>query len=285
MPPRGRRRRGAWLALLALTLAVPLAAAQAGCEPVDVVLPAGARRFEPGTREIIDLFLQNRNDVGVAVRLNVSAPSGWRALVEDDVVDLGPRSPERANSTTLKMSILAPERGAGLAAGEVAVAARATCLPPVDADSPASAASVPVRLAEPPSQGLALGIAGVLAGSALVAVWRVRRTRPLVRLECAQPELDVQPGKGASFPLRLENVRSRPDAVTFRLEGIPLGWTAFLPLAEAHLEPGETKDLWLLVRPPPYAPPGSEARIVLRAVPRAAPPVPPVVVVARVGNP
>lgn len=282
-PRVGRRVRRLAVALALLPLL--LSAAAASCEPPDVLLPQGPRVLAPGSREILDVFVQNRNVVGVTITLNVSAPSGWTARLDDERVALGPRTPDRANATVLKLSIVAPERGAGLAGGEMQLVARAECPPPVGATSPQSAAVVGVRLAETPGPGLALGVGVLVLGIVVVGVWRARRTRPFVRMTCAKPEMTVAAGKGGSFPLHLENVRSRPETVQLRLEGIPLGWSAFVPLAEVRLEPGEAKELWLLVRPPPYAHPGVEARILVRAIPRAAAAVPPIALHVRVGNP
>ncbi|MHB8584474.1 MAG: COG1470 family protein [Thermoplasmatota archaeon] len=269
--------------LLASPLTTAAQAASASCTAPILILPPGPRVLSAGGSETVDVYVENDNMIEVAIVLNATVPAGWTAVFDSNHFSLGPRTVSQGNATVRKLTLLAPTQATGAPPGDVVVSARAACAG--DGVSPAAVAQVQVELASPSLFLIALAAIAVLAIALGATIWRIRIARGMVRL--ASPDLfrEVPAGHAVSLRVHVENLRNKPERVGLRVEGVPLGWTAFLPLHELRLEPGEAKELWLLVRPPPYVASGTEARLTLRAAPRHAGPVAPLSLVVRVGSP
>lgn len=116
------------------------------------------------------------------------------------------------------------------------------------------------------------GPAGTLAATGLLVAAAVGtvgylgyRRRHRIRVTSSDPEQTTHPGEGSNFPILLENRSGEAITVALEAERVPEGWVAFLPLPNVELEPGETRELWLTIKPPADASLGSETEILVRA--------------------
>ena len=107
-----------------------------------------------------------------------------------------------------------------------------------------------------------LGAAG-LAIVGIVLLARKKKGRLLLMSDA--PQQTVLPGRGASFPVRIENEARDPDRVRLGVGQLPQGWAAIIPLDEIDLRPNEQTQLWVTVRCPPRALPGDVVNFDLRA--------------------
>lgn len=76
-------------------------------------------------------------------------------------------------------------------------------------------------------------------------------------------EQTVEPGRGASYPVRIANGTEEELSVRLEAGSAPEGWSALTSFTELELEPEEHRDTYLLVRSPEDARPGDFCRVQL----------------------
>lgn len=106
--------------------------------------------------------------------------------------------------------------------------------------------------------------AAVLILAGVILVDRKRR-RPSLEFSSAQPTQSVEPGKSASFPVRLKNAGRHGDRIRVLVLDEPQDWNTILPLHELDLRPGEDTQFWVTVRAPANAQAGQVVAIRLEA--------------------
>lgn len=112
----------------------------------------------------------------------------------------------------------------------------------------------------------------LLVAAVLVAVGlTVGARRSLVRLSSTLRELPVPMGGRAVFSLQAEGLGKQANTVLLQVSAVPDGWAAFLPAPEITLEPGEVKDLTLVVIAPKQAAVGARQAVLVSATTARAP--------------
>lgn len=89
-------------------------------------------------------------------------------------------------------------------------------------------------------------VAGTVVGVPLV--YRSQSTR--INAECEDSERSVQPGRGTSYPITLENEGSEAVAVDLEVTDVQEGWSALTTLPELELGPDEERTIYMMVRAP-----------------------------------
>lgn len=102
-----------------------------------------------------------------------------------------------------------------------------------------------------------------LAIFGIVMAAKKKKGRLVLTSDAAQQS--VLPGRGASFPVRIENDSREADRVRLVVGQLPQGWASIIPLDEIDLKPGELTQLWVTVRSPTRALPGDVVNFDLRA--------------------
>lgn len=256
------------LPLLLLVSAAFLApgAAQAQGQPEACRAPVLAvqqapEAFEPGEATSLLFAIENPNGAPVeAVRATVttSAPAGWTATTAQRELTLGPR-----NVSLTAISLTAPNRGTGVAAGNITILVTFVCTRG-DIQTSASADTVlEVRITDFQAPWpIVLGSLTLLAVG--VALMGYRRLRRGVAILPTQSERTVEPGKSVKYTFVVENRRGRPQRFHLLPIGVPEGWVLHLALENVELEPGEEKTLWAILKAPPEAAEGTDVLITLR---------------------
>lgn len=112
----------------------------------------------------------------------------------------------------------------------------------------------------------------VMVAAVLVAVGlTVSARRSLVRLGSEVHDLPVPPGGRIVFPIHVEGLAKETDTVLLQVSTVAEGWAAFLPVAELTLEPGESKDMTLVVIAPKEAATDARQQILVTATSAKAP--------------
>jgi uncharacterized membrane protein len=89
----------------------------------------------------------------------------------------------------------------------------------------------------------------------------MRSRRRGLAVQTPEPLKSVGPGRGASFPLVLENRSTHQDVARFDLGTVPEGWSAFTALPEVTLVPAERRTVWVMVRAPADARDGTRVPV------------------------
>lgn len=112
----------------------------------------------------------------------------------------------------------------------------------------------------------------LLVAAVLVAVGlTLAARRSLVRLSSTMRELNVPLGGRAVFALQAEGLGKQANNVLLQVSAVPEGWAAFLPTPELTLQPGEIKDLTLVVIPAKQAAVGTRQAVLVSATTAKAP--------------
>lgn len=112
----------------------------------------------------------------------------------------------------------------------------------------------------------------LLVAAVLVAVGlSLSSRRSVVRLSSQTRELTVAPGARVTFPLQVEGLGKQEDAVLLQVSAVPEGWAAFLPAPELTLEPGQVRDISLIVIAPKTAQQGTRQAVLVTASSAKAP--------------
>lgn len=296
MLPQTHRRRAplaALAVLLALTaLSVP-AAAQGPLDPaVQVQLDGGgeAARLDAGANEAFSGRVANEGRAGGSVRLEATAPEGWRVQIEP----AGAFSVAAGSSAPFVVRVFAPDAEVGAAEGGVVVRATLTDAAGQTATGEATlaVARVDPPVPVPPTpwwQEAAPWAAGlvafaVVAGAAAVAAQKRRRQREAAAA-AERAMLERETGvtmrvegqiatygwqRELAYRLVLENVSDRPRVGLVRVASTPDGWRASVNLPRVPLSAGERVALTLHVQPPPTAEPGELVTFLLGCRPEEA---------------
>ncbi|MBI4393239.1 MAG: hypothetical protein HY556_05510 [Euryarchaeota archaeon] len=124
----------------------------------------------------------------------------------------------------------------------------------------------------PPPDGNALLITVIALAIVAGAAYLVLTTKPVgVRLKTAEGTKELAPGRGASFPVVLQNRSDKADTAVFKVAEVPAGWSAFMALPEIQVGPKEEKNLWLMVKAPPDAKEGESVKVALEAKSKSSP--------------
>jgi hypothetical protein len=107
-----------------------------------------------------------------------------------------------------------------------------------------------------------LGAAVILLVAGVVLV---ERKRGSLDLASDAPSQSIAAGRGTSFPIRLANEAKNDDRVNLGVVNLPPDWTAIVPLSELELRGGERTQMWITLRAPPEAVPGQSLTFGLRA--------------------
>lgn len=261
----GRPAAAILVALLSVLLA-PHAAAQEERQPEACRAPVLSLQqppgdFEPGQATSLLFAIENPNGPPVeAVRATVttSAPAGWTATTAQRELTLGPR-----NVSLNAIAVAAPNRGTGVASGNITMLVTFVCTRGDIQTSASAAAVLEVRISEFRAPWpVVLGSFSLLAVG--VALMGYRRLRRGVAIVPTQRERPVEAGKSVKYTFVIENRRGRPQRFHLLPVGVPEGWTIHLALENVELEPGEEKTLWAILKAPPTATAGTEVLITLR---------------------
>lgn len=256
--------RAALILPLLLVLLAPPAAAQEqaeACRAPVLSLQQPPGDFEPGEATSLLFAIENPNGAPVeAVRATVttSAPAGWTATTAQRELTLGPR-----NVSLNAIAVAAPNRGTGVASGNITMLVTFVCTRGDIQTSASAAAVLEVRISEFRAPWpIVLGAFSLLAVG--VALMGYRRLRRGVAILPTQSERTVEPGKSVKYTFVVENRRGRPQRFHLLPVGVPEGWTIHLALENVELEPGEEKTLWAILKAPPGAPAGTDVHVTLR---------------------
>lgn len=256
----------------ALFAAVPSAAAQQeeACRQPDIELSESPESWDPGSRFVVLVAIVNPNEPpvqSVTARVDVVPPRGWSASLARSTFTMSPQS-----APVEPLTITAPQRGSGLAGGDVVVTVHFTCHREggIDASSQASA-TIPVELTQARVPWLLVGVGVAAAAGAAGAVYAIRARQPKVWLKSTYAERNISAGRGAHFPIVVGNRGRQHDALTLSVDEVPDGWRAYLAAEELELEGREERNLWLRVRAPPGTPPGESRSFTVRAASRRDP--------------
>ncbi len=108
-----------------------------------------------------------------------------------------------------------------------------------------------------------LGAAAVLLVAGVVLVEKRRGAG--LKLSSTTPSQMIQPGRSASYPVRIQNDARDSDRVQLVTGELPPAWSIVVPLAELDLRGGEGTQLWVTVRAPGDASPGQSLSVDVRA--------------------
>lgn len=271
-PTRSRvpSARAVRLVVLAGLLVAPalamsaLAQQEEACRPPRLLVSQGPAEWAPGGTFTYQLAVENDNVApveSVTARLDATAPAGWSVSLSQTSVILRPE-----DAPVVAVTITAPQRGTGVATGEITISVQFTCHRSGAVDTRASAVTtIPVDLAEVRVPWLLLAGATGLIASVSLGVWAIRWRQGPVGLEATVDEKPVVPGKSVQFPLRVANRRRAPDTVRFTVENAPDGWTSHLAVPEIGLEGREERDVWVALRAPVEARYGDEVTVTVTA--------------------
>lgn len=267
------------LALVALALAAVLLAPAALAQGVpgapDPQKPCGtalltpassALAFAPGETQqvVVSAAIGGSGSVNADAVVRLSAPAGWTVTPESvQVQNIAANDRKDAEFTVTAPNPLAQ----GGRAETLSATGSFTCFATVGTQRqslgtmPApEAASITASARAPGGAAAYLTDETLLAAGALTlvlvgaivvfAVSRKRGTAPGLRLTCAEADKRIRPGRGVSYPLRVENATDKPDAARLEVVEVPEGWTAFMATQEVQLAPRETRIVWLMVRAP-----------------------------------
>lgn len=106
-----------------------------------------------------------------------------------------------------------------------------------------------------------MGAAAVLM---LAGVILVERRRGSIEVSCDQPQQEILPGRGVSFPVRIRNSTKESHRFGLRVSELPAGWTAILPLDEIDLPANDETQFYVSIKAPPTATPGEAVQGELR---------------------
>lgn len=277
------------LALLGLLLLMPTVAAQLPTDDL-CVLEANAAAptpLAPGEVGVIVLTVENAGRSAMSVTGSLSITDlGWEYQADTrSAVTIQP-----GNSAALQFEIEPTSEATRDATANLV--ARGTCVGPGGTECPfdqcrvEQAASTTARLR--PAEGLQIpGLSDlafpveyliaalVLVGLVTAFLLLARRPKRGLRAECPEPLKMLRPGRGASFPIAIEN--PGPEATTAQLEvgAVPAGWSAFMPLPDVQLAARESRSMFLMVRAPAEAATGDavEVEVVVRPHSRPQKPV------------
>lgn len=118
--------------------------------------------------------------------------------------------------------------------------------------------AAPVPPPPPPEfpWALVLGALGLLAVAGLVA-WMMHRRETGIEVLVPATESEARPGYDAFVPIEIKNTSSRPRVASIAASEAPEGWAVGTNLTTLPLKPGQAESLWLAVRPPLGAAPGT----------------------------
>lgn len=272
-------RRPTLLAIGLLAVAVlpgPSAVAQLPPCPQSAFTLAVDRATEtlvPGDAAVFNVSVANGGNLPASVDMTYSQPDAaeWSRSPGTDSFTVG-----AGQSVAVALTLTAPRSPSAPRTARVGISAVIACQGPVGevqcCTLPASVTATMSATAPPPT--VATGsrldlsaIAFLVLFAAVVAFggYSFLKTRSGVVLECPEPRRDVHPGKGTSFPVRVQNRTQQAQKVMLKLGDLPEGWTPFLAMPEIELAAGEQRSFWLMLRSPRDARPGDHCRMTLRA--------------------
>lgn len=258
--------RAGLLAILLVLVVAPAVAQDGGaqaeaCRPpvLAVQQPPGA--FTPGDAYNLLMAVENPNRApveSVRATLTTTAPAGWTATPAQRELTLGPQ-----NVSITTLAVTAPNRGSGAGGGNVTILVTFICTSGDIQTSASASESLAVELrAFAPPWPLVLGVFAVLAaGVTILGIRRLQRSVGLVALGDAR---EVAPGRSVKFTYAVENRRGRPQRLILAASELPPGWTLHLALETLDLEPGEEKNIWIILKAPSQALHGDEVPVRLR---------------------
>ncbi len=95
---------------------------------------------------------------------------------------------------------------------------------------------------------------GAIVAGAVVGVPIVHRSRgSRINATCDESEREVQPGRGTSYPIRIENEGSNAVAIDLDVTDVQEGWSALTTLPSLELGPDESRTVYMMVRAPEEA--------------------------------
>lgn len=244
--------------LVAAGLLLLAPAASAACLAAVVSPEIDRIVLGPGDTASVRLAIENRNDVPGRALLLVTPPPGWTAEPANPAPLL---SPKAGALTTL--TVVAPERGTGVASGEIEIRVVVTC-EGTGETAPSTAALAVAVTPLAPRLVAWLAALGVLAVGGL-AMYRFLGRLAGVHVRCEEPHRDVASAGVASFRVLVENRRTVPEEVTLAIGPVLEGWSATPAAPELSLDAREEKEVWIAVRAPPDARPGDAASVVVHA--------------------
>lgn len=269
--PRARALQRVGLVLvLALLVAAPVAAQQQeACRPPRLLVSEGPESWDPGATFTYQLAVENNNEPpveSVTARVDVAAPAGWSVALSQTSILLRP-----GDAPVVAVTVTAPQRGTGVATGELLLNVQFTChrTGAGGFDTRASAStSVPVALEAIDVPWVIVITGALIIGGATAGLYAMRWRKGPLGLESDAPDKPVAPGSAVQFPVRVANRRRAPDVVTLTVTGTPPGWSSHVAVPELSLEGREERDLWVSLRAPRDAPFGEEVTVTLHARPK-----------------
>lgn len=283
-------------ALLGLSLLALTASAQAPASPfapavginiVDdegVVSIDGAAEFDVTVTNQGTAFPVGNEASAADVALKVTgAPEGWTATISPssfslqngqsrtDIrlrVSVSADATERTAQLTVTAELDSPLEGLDPITGPTGNSQRATATDTVEVTWKDSITRDVLETLGPWIYAVLL----LLVAAVLVAIGlTVATRRSLVQLSSTMRELTVPAGGRAVFSLQAEGLGKQANNVLLQVSTVPEGWAAFLPTPELTLQPGETKDLTLVVIAAKQAAIGTRQAVLVSATTAKAP--------------
>jgi len=174
--------------------------------------PQNRKSIDAGESARYELWLSNRGNLRERVRLQPEPAYGWGALLDRDLLELDP-----GEDREFTLTVTPPPEALGGEEGAVAVAAQSTEVPSARALN--------------------------------VTITRLIQ-RFSMELACPFPELGVDPGSLASFPVSVTNRGNGDDEVTLSLIG-GSRWTTYLEPSHFLLPFNTTVETAVVTRAPP----------------------------------
>lgn len=276
--------RGTPAVFVLVLLMLPTAAGQgpATCSPAVLDQPTPGIDVAPGAegRVAFGVTNPNRTPATADIRLN-PAYGGWTWSPDRTTVSLG----AGANATVTLLLAAPADAATGHRAVSITVEVVLRCdvagLATAGTSGAAAIGFDAFLAGPPPSRGdggaggfdafelIVLGALVVSAGTAATLV--ARQTRKGFRVRTEEQEKPVEAGRGASFPVTVENLATGPDTAILDVSAVPDGWNAFMAMPEVPLAGREARQLWVMVRAPPGAEPGERVDVRVDVRSKAAP--------------
>jgi hypothetical protein len=269
---------------LALALALPLAESQGPATAgVTLSLSKASVRLAPQASDTIEAAIANTGPLAGTVTLTATDLGPWTMQADPS----GPANVPAGATVTMRVTLSSGPANDGASQRNIQLTATLTDAAGRSAQAQAQIAAqrvdplppAPTPWYERPlvDLGLALLVALLVAAVAAILVVRSRRRQAAfldretgITLALVDGPHRFGAGREMVYRLDVANVSSRPRVALVGVDAAPDGWRATPSLPRMPLSPGEAARVTFLVAPPPDAPRGATARVVLYAKPAEA---------------
>lgn len=245
------------------------------CGPVSLSPKSYDRTVEEGGAAEILADVTNEGPVGGQVWVNVTPAQGWAVDVEPATFVLNATETKQATLTAT------PTGASSSSPYEMAVSAELDCSVPGVGAAGSDRAEETISLqvessgsggggstgSNPVTSGPGMGLL-ILGSVALLSVVGYpmvrRRRRAAVVARAPQPAKRIEPGRGVTFQVEVENPSDEPATYDLELAGIPADWSGFLAQPALEVGAGGEGAVEVLVRAPGEAAPGEGAQVTVR---------------------